>query len=108
MVKIGLLNEIIDALVTLFADNSQGVCTCSIAASVPPNCTAVWLYLSRASGTGTISLYPDSGATAIVGTHQGSLMLPISGQNIKYSCSAAEVWTLNMIAYVIEGERKTA
>jgi len=109
MVKIQKLNEMITtgSPVTLFADDSQGVCTCSIAAHVPPNCKAVHLYLSRASGTGTINLYPLSGSTAIVGGHQGHVLLPISGRNIKYSCSAAEVWTLKAVGYVVEGERKT-
>lgn len=114
MVKVSIFNEIIDALVTLFADNSQAACTCSISAHVPPNCTGVWLHITRGVGTGTLDLYPDSGGTAVnVGASPApactaALFLPISGQAIKYKCSAAETWTIKMLGYVIEGERKTA
>jgi len=70
--------------------------------------------MTRGIGSGTISLYPDSGATAIIVQPSAlpactvSVFLPISGQAIKYSCSATEVWTLKMLGYVIEGERKSA
>ena len=108
MVKVQKFNEMITtgSPVTLFADDSQGTCTCSIAAHVPPNCKAIHLHLSRASGSGTINLYPNSGANAIVGSHQGHLLLPITSQNVKYACSAAEVWTLKAVAYVVEGAKK--
>jgi hypothetical protein len=114
MVKVDKLNEMITtgSPVALFADNSQGVCTCSVASKVPTNCKAIHLYLQRGIGSGTLSLYPNSGSTAItVGVTGGPacdahVLLPVSGQNIKYSASAAETWTLKMIAYVVEGERK--
>lgn len=115
MVKITIFNEIIDALTSLFASITDGVCTCSIAAHVPPNCTGLFLHLTRGVGSGTMAVYPDSGGTAIQiqtsGTPQCtvSFFLPISGQAIKYSASAdAETWTWKMTGYLIEGERKTA
>lgn len=112
MVKITLLNEILTGLTTLFADNSQGTCTCSISSHVPPNTTGLFLQLTRGTGSGTISLYPDSGGTALVVQPSAapactvSLFLPITGQAIKYACSAAETWTIRMLGYLIEGERK--
>jgi len=114
MVKIQKLNEVITtgAPVSLFADNSQGVCTCSIAAHVPVNTKAIHLHLTRGVGSGYLKLYPSSGSTAInVGVTSraectGSIFLPIAGQAIKYSASAAETWTLKMLGYVVEGEKK--
>jgi len=94
----------------LFRSITDGTCTCSMAAKLHPNTILVHLYLKRTvdACTGTVSYYPKSGSTAIVVANKGVIALPITSQNIKYAASVdAEAWDHYLLAYTVEGERKT-
>lgn len=117
MVKIKLLNELrtdetsgaVALPTVLFSSNTDGTCTCSIAAKVPPNTKAVVLYARRTvdACTGTMTYYPKSGTIGLLVANKGNVILPISNQEIKYAQSTdAEVWRHCCLGYVVEGERK--
>lgn len=84
--------------------------TVDISGTVPPNCIAVLCSVIRASGTGAVEVYPNSGTVSIglaVASKSSSAitLLPISGQEIKYKNSvSSDDSDLYLHGYIVEAE----
>lgn len=78
--------------------------TCDISAHVPPSTKAIFIYWSRVSGTGTLTVYSNSATTASGSTQANMQILPIINQQIKYAQSAGgDDFDLFLHGYVVEG-----